>query len=263
MQGEKNGASSYTLECQSDGTFTETVQRCRKVMQDKWKVEGFVKDATNTRPIGGAKIHVVMSSNSSVDVVTDASGKYVANNIIPGATTFTIEADGFVTTTNDLIVTGNMVGTRQTDFHLSPKAQAVDNWRLVLKWGEHPTDLDAYLETNGCKVYYGRKSTKCGGASVSLDTDDRSGFGPETITIKQATLAGSTLLFYVQLYSDSGYPPKSLQDSEANVVIYNGEGELRKIQVNTAGYIVGKKWMVARLDPQTGEASACTNAQCT
>jgi hypothetical protein len=229
-------------------------------------MEGFVKDATNTKPISGAKVHITMSSNLGIDVLTDENGKYVVRNIRSGQTTFSIEADGYVKGIENLVITGNMIGSRASDFFLSPRALSGD-WRTVLTWGQYPTDLDVYLYSSAasCRVYYGAKKQTCLGATVTLDTDDRNGFGPETVTIKNAGDFSSTFLFYVHLYEDTHSPKTPLQESRAKVEIYRGNHRLQTMEINTNGYIdeLAKKWLVARLDPRTGKASECRNALCT
>ena len=47
--------------------------------------------------------------------------------------------------------------------------------RLILSWGEKPSDLDAYLVSfnESCQVYYGQKTGEnCNGHDVELNTDN-------------------------------------------------------------------------------------------
>jgi uncharacterized protein YfaP (DUF2135 family) len=268
LQGKEDGAATYQLECQSDGRFKSDNSKCRAIIGERgsWTVEGSVKDATNTRTIAGARIRVAMSTGSSVDVVTDGNGKYSVGNVPSGVTTFSVEADGFVTVENELVVTSDVAG-RGGDFFLSPHAQSAGDWRAVLRWGAHPTDLDAHLLFSndlGCHVSFRKVGVVCEGATATLDVDDRNGFGPETISVKNADDTSSTLLYRVHWYSDEGRPSKPLQESEAQVDIYRGDELISKMEINFHGYIAPDNvwWHVARLNPSTGRVSACTNAQC-
>jgi hypothetical protein len=84
--------------------------------------------------------------------------------------------------------------------------------RVVLTWGQQPSDLDSWLllpdDTSVYPhLYYGAADTnnnQLAGSTISdpfaeLDVDDRSSFGPETITITQ-TYPG-TYRYYVHNYS--------------------------------------------------------------
>ncbi len=98
--------------------------------------------------------------------------------------------------------------------------------RIVLEWGNSPSDLDShlrgyYLNADGTymemfEVYYGNRNFNsiddiC---DVTLDVDDRNGYGPETITIYDAYC--DKYLFYVQNYSEE----KDLSSSKAVVKVY-------------------------------------------
>jgi hypothetical protein len=269
LDGNVGGASTYQLECKHDGTFKNANTKCHPsfVADGSWTVAGSAKDATNTRAIAGARIHVVNSDGTSVDVVTDASGKYSVEDIPSGVTTFRVEADGYVTAENEIVVTDDIEASgRRGDFFLSPHAGSTGDWRIVLRWGERPRDLDSHLyfsgNTVGCHVYYGSKEKKCEGAVATLDTDDRNGIGPETITVTNTDGMSSTLLYTVVWYADAT-PNVLLDRSEAQVDIYRGDTHLAKMEINFHGYQTDvKHWHVARLNPSTGRVFACTNEQC-
>ncbi|MDD4370176.1 MAG: hypothetical protein PHD56_03725 [Anaerostipes sp.] len=63
---------------------------------------------------------------------------------------------------------------------------------VVLSWNDKPADLDSHLftprkssgnEVKDCHIWFGRKDDS---SKNSLDVDDTDGYGPETITIKNA-----------------------------------------------------------------------------
>ena len=61
----------------------------------------------------------------------------------------------------------------------------LDTWRIVLSWGEEPSDLDAYLvlpDPNSTHVSYSNKIVISKPGKITLDTDSKKKYGHETIT---------------------------------------------------------------------------------
>ena len=57
----------------------------------------------------------------------------------------------------------------------------------MVTWGEEPRDLDAYLKLpDGRQISYFDRHFQSGNSSVTLDIDDTSRFGPESITSKKS-----------------------------------------------------------------------------
>ena len=57
----------------------------------------------------------------------------------------------------------------------------------MVTWGEGPPDLDAYLKfPDGRRISYFEREFQSGTSSVTLDIDDTSRFGPESITSRQS-----------------------------------------------------------------------------
>eukprot|EP00927_Polykrikos_kofoidii_P056785 TRINITY_DN50869_c0_g1_i1.p1 TRINITY_DN50869_c0_g1~~TRINITY_DN50869_c0_g1_i1.p1 ORF type:complete len:338 (-),score=40.50 TRINITY_DN50869_c0_g1_i1:162-1070(-) len=267
--GVQNGATTYQLQCQGAGTFKDSHQRCREILSDegRWVIEGFVKDATNNHMIKFAKVHIVMSSNESVVVETNAEGKYVARGISTGVTTFQVVANGFATSRSVLVAKANVKVGGGADFFLSPIGQAASDWRFILTWNRHPSDLDSKLvfsnRPSPCTLNYLNTFLECEGVQATLDMDERAGFGPETVTIKRADVASSTILYTVILYEDDRHPWRSLKESDATVAIYKGDQLAATMEINLHGHIdevTKRQWYVARLDG--GKLSVCTNTGC-
>ncbi len=104
--------------------------------------------------------------------------------------------------------------------------------RAVLQWGSTPSDLDFHLTgptaTAGrFHVYYGSPGSLTSAPFASLDRDDTSAFGPETITISQLA-AGGPYRFSVHDFSnlnaDSDSPSSALAGSGATVTLYLASG---------------------------------------
>ena len=57
----------------------------------------------------------------------------------------------------------------------------------MVTWGEEPHDLDAYLKLpDGRQISYINREFQSGNSSVTLDIDDTSRFGPESITSRKS-----------------------------------------------------------------------------
>jgi hypothetical protein len=99
-------------------------------------------------------------------------------------------------------------------------------YRVVLTWGESPSDLDSHLEgqtSDGTDfhIYYANKkeSDSNGNEIGNLDVDDTSSYGPETITFSIDT--EGTYHYYVNRYSSGNLPASS-----AHVEVYNGDADI-------------------------------------
>ncbi|ASJ70316.1 alpha/beta hydrolase [Granulosicoccus antarcticus] len=83
---------------------------------------------------------------------------------------------------------------------------AVGGMSTVLSWGQNPRDLDSHLikltgDNTEYHVYYSDPNA----SNASLDVDDRSSFGPETITVQTLeTGADDRYVYAVRHYTGSG-----------------------------------------------------------
>lgn len=87
----------------------------------------------------------------------------------------------------------------------------------TLTWGAHPSDLDSHLlSPNGDHLYYRRMSVN----GAKLDTDDRSSYGPEVVSV--ARLQNGTYKYLVRHYAGEG----TISSSEATVTMIANEANL-------------------------------------
>lgn len=119
------------------------------------------------------------------------------------------------------------------------KALPPGKLRVVLDWGDRPTDLDAHLVREG-EYHISFREMRAYKDLAMLDRDDRDGFGPETVTIARLDPQAS-YRFFVEDYTRSG----RLKDSKAHVRVYTEQG-LVKTFVVPAG-ISGNTWSVFEL----------------
>ena len=131
--------------------------------------------------------------------------------------------------------------------------------RMVLNWGENPRDLDSHLKTpqiNGQRyhIMYSNRGSSESIPFVTLDVDDTDGYGPETITIKQAY--NGTYLYYIYKYSSNG----TFSESGASIQIFNSpdcDGE--RIQVPIEGS--GRYWYVCDINGEDGTINVINQVQ--
>ncbi len=115
--------------------------------------------------------------------------------------------------------------------------------RIVLDWDNKPKDLDAHLEKEGEYHISYRHTKNYSDGIAMLDRDDRDGYGPETITIKELD-AKANYEFYVHDYTNKRKPKNKLSKSKACVKVY-GEGVLLNV-FNVPRNVKGNKWVVFR-----------------
>ncbi|MDQ6976179.1 MAG: trypsin-like peptidase domain-containing protein [Mariprofundaceae bacterium] len=128
-------------------------------------------------------------------------------------------------------------GWRFNDYtYRAVSGAAAQSYHIVLTWGANPRDLDAHLTgptannvTTRFHTYFGRR----GNSGTSLDLDDTSSFGPETITI--ANWFTGTYRFSVHDYSDRASTTSSLlSTSTATARVYSPTGLIATYRVPRA-----------------------------
>lgn len=135
-----------------------------------------------------------------------------------------------------------------------------DSIRIVLTWGESPSDLDSHLvgpsvDGNGrFHVYYGSRNYYNNGAvssddssyAVDLDYDDTTSYGPEITTIH--TLTPGEYYFYVHDYSNgSSSTSTAMANSGATVKVYKGSSNTVSHEYHVSTSSNGTYWNVFKL----------------
>lgn len=170
---------------------------------------------------------------------TDMEGKIRFEKIEDGIYPFRFEKEGFISENNKFeVVAGTIFRNR---FTVTPKIE-MGSIRIVLDWDHKPHDLDAHFVKEGDYHISYREMTVSTDGAARLDRDDRDGFGPETITVKDVD-EKAEYTYYVKDYSNrNSKRSKQLSKSKAMVKIY-AEGKLVNIwQLNEKQK--GNAWMV-------------------
>lgn len=186
------------------------------------------------------RAEVILQKNGaqSVSGYTDASGNVTIN--APFAddanATMIIKKPGYST----LVVKGPNNGLT---YAISPVMQNLDGMRVVLSWGQNPSDLDAHLAYGSDHIFFRHKT----GSNANLDVDDIDSYGPETITVEQRN-NGQEYVFAVHDYSDRNNPnTDNLSSSGAKVFVYIGESLVRTYYISAGGQ-KGNLWTVFKIN---------------
>ncbi len=172
-------------------TYLEDITLVKKTDPDAGAVSGTVVDALTGLPVNGALVLFLSGWNASSaasaagQCVTDASGHY-SISLPPGYYTAVISRSGYIASSlNATVFSGE---TTLLNGALSP-CQSENQLRVVLTWGADPADLDSHLsgvlsDGKTLHVFYRNTAYRSGGVTVcTLDHDDTTSYGPETVTL--------------------------------------------------------------------------------
>ncbi len=241
-----------------NGSFTlPTFQLLSSDMSGVNTVAGVAKNATTGLGIEGVTVNVRANwNNQSGDVIatttTDADGNY-SFSLERGYYTLEFARDGFVSTFVN-VASSNAIGACEGVLSPTSTSEVTSTeFRIVLTWGETPRDLDSHLvgldDANSVFhiAYYNKVERDTDGNVIaSLDVDDVSSYGPETVTIVNAR-TDATYYSSVKDFTDR-YDATSTKMSEsgANVKVYQGFVLVKEYNVplNQAGTI----WNVFKIE---------------
>lgn len=153
------------------------------------------------------------------EAITDQYGYYYAY-VNPGEYTGEISGNHLVTTYLYASAPTDVFGIDQNETAI--RAAASSEVKIMLSWGEHPSDLDSHLVGPGTNdvdfhTYFGDKIYAADGINfVDLDWDDTQSYGPETTAIRKMT--DGRYIFYVHHY----YGENTLRTSNAKVQVFKG-----------------------------------------
>jgi len=213
---------------------------------------GIITDAFDGIALPGATVNVRANINTFTGATvatttTDALGAYFFADLDAGYYTAEVSAPGYIPSYLTLIVVGGQANGGQ-NFSIAPVG-AGDLWRIVLTWGQNPSDLDSHLTgpaVGGGRfhVFYFDDVYEVGGVTyVALDVDDVTSFGPETISIYEQ-VAG-TYRYSVHDYSNrSSTSSTALANSGAQVRVFRGADLVATFNVPAGA---GTLWTVFEL----------------
>jgi len=213
------------------------------------KVRGFIKDSTTNQRITDA----LLSSNKvNITFTNIDTNKTFHAKILPGAIYEASFPVGNYTRQASLENFSDSV--RKMSFKVSSTekestnriflSREVNGFRMVLTWFEVPKDLDSHLILpNGKEVNYDNKVEN----HITLDVDNREGYGPETITAMD--YSPGTHTFYVHKFSEDG----SLAGCNARVVVFKGNKQILDINIPNVDDSEARYWHVFNFIGSTGK----------
>ncbi len=195
-------------------------------------ISGKILNAITGSGISNVTINIRKGGNNKngaivASVISDSSGNYTISLLQDGTTplkngTYTLEVskDGYTTNWQTVVV----IGDTTQDLSISP-ILPTNEVRIVLRWGQTPSDLDSHLVKikDGVQIYhicYCNKNPS--DADANLDRDDIDSYGPETITISSLD-PNATYKYYVHDFSNrDNHQDIQLANSQATVEVYWG-----------------------------------------
>lgn len=195
-------------------------------------IAGKITNSIDAKAVSGAVIkfrrdhgvkegdYIVDSGGRTIEIITDANGRFNTNLLPAGYYTAEIEKNGFIKEYFNVYSYSNSEEQNTTITPELPEGQ----YRMVLTWGQNPKDLDSHLvgttsSGGSFHVYYPSSNMEAydGDTLVAnLDIDDTSSYGPETITLTPTTTG--TYKYYVHRFAGTG----SISTSGAQVKLYKG-----------------------------------------
>lgn len=215
-------------------TQLETVLQVDQAHATTGTVGGRMADALNNASLPGVTVKLRAGLNNSTGSVvtstmTDFNGVWTVTNLAAGNYTAEGTLAGYLPAYVTVTCIGN-ASSQAPDGVLTPILLAGEV-RIVLSWGETPSDLDSHMSgplSDGTRfhMFYPYSDGNSGSPwpdYVHLDLDDVTSYGPETTTLRYQ-LPG-TYRFLVHDYSDrSSTASTALGYSEAQVRVYDSTG---------------------------------------
>jgi|GEM_PF-2287645 len=194
---------------------------------------GKVVDSQTGDPIESALVK--LQGAKSYQTWTNSTGEYSFDNVNRGVYQASAEKSGYYTQEKEVEVDQAGVAV---NFVLSRILQN-EEFRIVLEWAGSPADLDLHLLCeSGAHIFWNNMGALNSTPYIFLDIDDRNGYGPETITVKNF----QPFSIYINNWSQE----RDIKQSSARVSIYGKTSLLASYDVPTSGS--GTWWHVFDLD---------------
>jgi hypothetical protein len=231
-------------------------------------IDGNIIDATdNTINVDGVQLTLYAGVNQSAGAaaataVTAADGTFSFPGVAPG--TYTLHAHDRVDYNDDMFQVVSIGGSLMTypDLTLSPML-AAGEIRIVMSWGERPTDLDSHLYTPAIggteyHIYYpaSNRGSLTSNPYAYLDVDDVTSYGPETVTIAQSF--DGEYNYVVHNYAGEVYGEStSISDSGCVVKVYDDTGLIATYSAPPSYRLTDEyNWWVFSYDGATGRITS-------
>ena len=223
-----------TLATDNQTLVITTLSQLPNTCQSTGTISGKITDAVSSANVSGVSLSVTSGLNcTSGTVVKTATnldnGTYSLSDMSAGWYTVSTSKSGYIDSTFHVYSCGN-VSSQDSSISTTLASGAM---RIVLSWptGSTATDIDSHLQipdndSNAFHIYYGTNTSGTDdyyqyGASdnVTLDRDERTAPGTETITI--TTVKSGTYSYSAHDYTNRAETSiRKLGRSRASVTIY-------------------------------------------
>lgn len=209
-------------------TFLEAVLQVDENFGGNGSISGAITNAITGQGVAGLNLSIRAGIGQQegeviASTTTEDFGAYRFDDIPAGNYTVEASGTGYITTYFSALSIGE-TNTPNQNATISPEEEDIA-FRIVLSWGETPSDLDAHLtgpienDTSRFHIYFFNKTDI--NTEANLDIDDVTSFGPETITIPQPI--EGTYRYSVHNYSNKGARMSHyLAASRAKVKVFQG-----------------------------------------
>jgi hypothetical protein len=255
--GSPDGPTKIAVKVNSQATLTPALPTECKLIT--YTVKGMIKNAKNGAMLSNVKVKV----KGQTSTTKSDGGFYELEGVAPGNVTLEFSKNNFITAERPLVVTGHVSSGGMSDINLSP-VLGVGEWRAVLKWGEKPKDLDAYMRWGWSKVCASQKDRRSNHIIGKLERDVTKGFGPETLLMRgigKCDGTGNRCDVRYEVNSEKG----GLLDSKALVTLYTGDSVAGTFKISDCKNTVrenGKWWHVFTLNGEKNEIKwRCTSGE--
>lgn len=256
---------TYTVEVTASGysstSFTVDVTSNTTIPAEELMgpsdVTGTVTAATTGDPLSGAEVAFTFASGGEADTsraeadlitTTNAQGSYSIPNAPTGTYICVIRAPGYI----PAVVPDIQFEEGENELGSASSSETLEEGqvRIVLEWGESPSDLDSHLtgpDGAGGRFHVYFSNQEPSGAGAVLDRDDVTSYGPETVTIN--TFRDGTYRYSVFNYSDqSDDGALEMEASPARVTVYDENGQYATYTAPAASAGDGNTWRVLEID---------------
>ena len=208
----------------------------------EYTVKGKITDAATGSNLSGVSMTFtsVFDTTKTYSATTNSSGQY-SKKLPTGYYTVELTKTKYIASEFSVASSTEMESINQNGT-MSPTIDG-NTFRIVLTWNASPNDLDSHTvgkkaDGSSFHAYYRNKTETDGNVQiVTLDVDDRDGYGPETTTLIPTTSSAYT--FYVHQYSSGG----AISTSGAQVKVYNGNRQIATYNAPT-DQGTGRYWNV-------------------
>lgn len=191
-----------------------------------YSISGRVIDAATGLGIGNASLSISRNGHPRGSTHSDTNGRYTFENLAAGEYVIRISASRYIRDNAFVTVHSNVVKNINI-----LKISRSNNYRIVLTWGAFPHDIDSHLfvanpNAKGCRdeVWYLDKNDL---PYASLDVDDVTSYGPETVKITKF----APHKYHEYWIRDFNFHPGQLGKSQSVVKVYRGCRLIRTYRV--------------------------------